>query len=137
LALQRIGGLGDDGVAVETVEGAFSVHRDAEAVEGAAQKLGADGDAEAVAGGFDEAARADAGKLAEGHEEYAVATEADDFGLDDSFVLGVDETKIADTGVGAVRLDDESDDLDDAAGYLDPVGPVDGGFDVAEIGFNH
>lgn len=71
--------------------------------------------------------------FAEGHEEDVAAAEADDFGEGGAVVAGgFDAADFADGGEGAFGLDDETDELDDAAAVFESAGGAEAVKGVAE-----
>lgn len=121
------GALGEDGAEV--------VERRAEGVDDAAFQTFTNGHLERCAEGDDFAAGVDAVDFAERHEEDVAAAEADDFGEGRAVVArGLDAADFADGGERAFGLDDEADELHDAAAVLEGACRADAVEGVAEAG---
>ena len=95
---------------------AEAVERAAEPVQRAAEQGVGDVDAKRLAGRGHARARADAGRLAERHQERAAGAEADDLGGHGrAAAAGLDRAHLADLGLEAGGLDDQADQVDHAA----------------------
>jgi hypothetical protein len=96
-----------------------AVNRPSQAVEHAALERGANADAHWRAGGGDFAAGMDAVQVAQRHEQQVMVPKADNFGERDAVVPGgFDPANFTDGGDGALRFNDQPDDLHDAAAGL-------------------
>ncbi len=94
----------------------------AQAVNDAALERLADRHAQGGAQGDDFAAGMDAVNFAQRHEQHMVIAEADDFRQRGAVVPGgFDAANFADGRERAFRLDDEADELDDAAVVADDL----------------
>ena len=103
--------LGDD--RTETVE------RLAQTIQNAPFERGSNGGAHGHAGGEDFAAGVDTPQFAQRHQEQMFVSESHHFGEGCAVVPhGVDAADFADAGDGSFGLDDQSDDLGDAAAGL-------------------
>ena len=133
LALQGMGRLEVQGDVLGGLDGALFVERIAESVKHTALQLLADGDAQGGAEGDDFAAGMDAVDLAQRHEEDVMVAEAHDFGEGGAVVArGFDAADFADGDEGAFGLDDQADQLDDAAVVAEDLGLLDAAEEVFE-----
>jgi hypothetical protein len=106
-----------------------------QAVQHAAQKLVADGHAEAGFAAADQAARTHALHLAEGHQEQALAAEPHHLaGQGRTAGDGLDQNQLADAAARAIRLDDEAHDFGDSAQHLMARSAAQGFADAGEFG---
>ena len=79
-----------------------------------------------LAGGGHARARADARRVAQRHQQRAAGAEADDLGgHGGAAAAGLDRAHLADLGLEAGGLDDQPDQVDDAAGAAVQVGLAD------------
>ena len=114
---KRIGRRGLGRAPLRVRDRALAVQRAAEAVQRAAEQRVGDVDLQRLAGGDHARARADARGLAQRHQQRAAGAEADDLGGHGrAAAAGLDRAHLADLGLEAGGLDDQADQVDDAAG---------------------